>query len=202
MKRLLFVQVLVAALFLFAVTGNSWAIDLGFYAELGSGTGTYTIDLDPPEVDDDYDSSHMGVGFVMDEGSPEPLVNYRFQAGLEKWTINADKGSDADLTGLVISIDLGFSFTRQSPNLRVWAGPEYKAGFYSGDNEANENIDVVSSQYGPVVGMNLKLDSGKYLIVKAGHLIGDFAGTIETDVDDYALYGDITYTYIDIGLLF
>ncbi len=203
MKRYVFVSFVLVSLFLLAGAGSSWAADFGFYGELGSGSGVYTIDFDPPEVDDDFESTHLGAGFVLDTAAEsEPLLNYRLQVGLESWAIDVDEGEDADLTGLVVANDLGFSLSRTNQKMRFWAGPELRLGYYSGDNDAGDDINVLSIQYGPVIGVNVKLSGGKHLIIKGGYLIGGFDGTIETDIDDYQLYGDIAYTYVDVGLLF
>jgi hypothetical protein len=203
MKRFVYVQLVVAALFVLLSAHNSWAIGIGFYLEKGAGDGDYTVEFDGGDFDDDYTSDHTGVGFALDT-APEPakLFNYRLQVGYEAWTINADEGDDADLTGYTVSNDFGFSFLRNNPKVRFWGGGEFRIGFYSGDNDSDDTIDVTAYGIGPVLGANIMLRQNMYLALKGGYLLGRFSGNEDTDFGDVDISGDYNYTFIDAGLLF
>jgi hypothetical protein len=203
MKKYVYVQLVVATLFILMSVSNSWAIGLGFYLEGGSGDGDYTIDTDFGDFDDDYTSSHTGIGFTLDTAPASArLFNYRLQVGYETWGIDADDGEDADLTGYTISNDFGFSFLPHNPKVRFWGGGEFRFGGYTGDNDANEDISVTAYGLGPVIGANIMLKQNMYLTLKGGYLFGQFSGTIDTDLGDFDIDGEYNYTFIDAGLLF
>ena len=64
------------------------AIGKGFYIQGGSGSADWTTEFDESgfKFDESADTSHFGVGFVLDTATDiDRLFNYRFQDRLRKF---------------------------------------------------------------------------------------------------------------------
>lgn len=180
---------------------NVSAVGLGFYLEGGGGSGEHTINPDlGPNFDEDVDVRHGGVGFMLDtDVLNKGVFNYRLNVGFEGMTIEPDTGgNDLDLGGIVIMNDFGFAIVRNK-KLRFWGGPEIKLGIYSGEDNANQDIDLVTFGVGPVLGLNIRLSSSVFLALKGGVLITAYGGQAETyDIEE----GRATVGFFNVGLLF
>jgi len=200
MKKILIILMGVLLVGTVAATDAS-AVGLGFYLEGGGGSGEHTINPDVgPNFDEDVDVSHGGVGFMLDtDVLNKGVFNYRLNVGFESMTIKPDTGgNDLDFGGIVVMNDFGFAIVRNK-KLRFWGGPEVKLGIYSGEDDANQDVDLVTFGVGPVLGLNIRLSSSVFLALKGGVLVTAYGGQAETyDIED----GKATVGFFNIGLLF
>lgn len=205
-KTSLFICTLVLAILLF--TGNSFAIGLGAYIDLGGGSGEAEYDFEGSE-EFDIDTGIFGVGFQF-ETSPltaNKLFSYRFQAGIEGRNIEDDEDLTLELGGLVINNTFAFG-GNVSEKIRLWGGPQVLVGFYGGESDKELEGDKISFTgagvgIGVAGGANFGLGSGKTILTTTiGLRSFGFAGKAEWSDEEEDLTGRATEFFISVGLLF
>ncbi|GMR18117.1 MAG: hypothetical protein BMS9Abin33_0520 [Gammaproteobacteria bacterium] len=189
---------------LFLVTCSQvFALGLGGTVQLGGGSGEQTLDNGSVSYDEDIDFGTFNIGFTLDTAlTDENFFNYRLGVGLETLVIESEFGVDTDLSGIFVSNDFGFSVYSNSKT-RVWLGPQVKVGLYTGDNDFNEDIAIVTFGVGPVVGANFKTGSNLVLAVKAGLIFHSYAGEAENSGGWlYDIDGDATVFIVNFSLFY
>jgi hypothetical protein len=189
---------------LFLVTCSQvFALGLGGTVQLGGGSGEQTLDDGFISVDEDIDFGTFNIGFTLDTAlTNENFFNYRLGVGLETVVVESEFGVDTDLSGIFVSNDFGFAVFKNSKT-RVWIGPQVKVGLYTGDNDFNEDIAIITFGVGPVVGANFKTGSNLVLAVKAGLIFNSYAG--EAENSGFWLYdidGDATVFIVNFSLFY
>ena len=179
------------------------ALVLGFYGNAGLGSSDWD-NSGSLFSDDNHDTRHAGLGFVMGTASMRNPVNYRMYLGYEEITHEGNGGeSDITMNGLVVDQDLLFNLTRGQ--VRLWVGPELRLGFLSGSSDAggvgDQNFFVIGA--GPVMGLDFRIAPSMGLSWKLGYLISSYSG------DDNSWnhgHGDTSlvegHGYISLALLF
>ena len=179
---------------------QAMAIGKGFYVHLGSGSADWTTEVDDTgfEFDTTSDTSHFGVGFVLDTATDtDRLFNYRFQVGYEKYTDEQNNRSvKYEFDSLVIDQDFGFGIVRND-TLRFWLGPELRFAIAaeSGDNYDNALIGIGLA---PAIGINFHTGDSVSLGIKGGYMVMSYAGGGGAKDDTRS---DLTYT-VDEDFLF
>jgi len=174
------------------------AIGKGFYIQGGSGSADWTIENDDTGVKRDRspDTSHFGVGFVLDTATDiDRLFNYRFQVGYESFSNEFDN-TTYDFDSLVIDQDFGFGIVRND-TLRFWLGPELR---FSISAESSDNYDkaLIGLGLGPALGINFHTGGNVSLGIKGGYMIMSYSGAGVADSDALS---DLTYS-VDEDFLF
>jgi hypothetical protein len=189
------------ALFASVVSTQAMAIGKGFYVHLGSGSADWTTEIDDTgaEFDTSSDTSHLGVGFVLDTATDiDRLFNYRFQVGYERFTDERNNTSQKlEFGSLVIDQDFGFGIVRND-SLRFWLGPELRLSI-SATSENNYDHVLFGIGLGPALGINFHTGSNVSLGLKGGYMIMSYGGGAAAS--DSNNQSDLTYT-VDEDFLF
>lgn len=162
------------------------AIGFGAHLRLESGSGKWTFDDDvTPEFDQDADFSRFAVGFVLDTApAEEKLFNYRLQISGVKLNSELDPPfqTEFDFSGLTFTNSFGFKLYR-SEKVRLWLGPQVRAGFHVGELEGTLANDAVAFEFGVggVFGANFHVSDQFTVGLEAGHRWIGYAGLIEWD---------------------
>ena len=185
MRKFFIVAVLSVFIVFIGVT-RVYAVGLGPYIELGSGSG---------DLDDDYstynvDTSSAGFGFVLDTSPRDSKVfNYRLNVGYEKHDIEFPAGGTIELDGLSIDNTFGFSVVRKK-NVRFWLGPQISLAYYTGRHD-NVDYSLAAFGIGPVLGVNFPMGPVATISLSGGFRLMGYAGT--RDYDYYNYYDDDSY---------
>jgi len=205
-KTLLIIGTLVLLVFLFA--NNSFAVDFGFYLDLGRGSGEAEWDV-PYSEKWDIDTEFYGVGFQFETNSltPKKVFSYRFQAGYEARGLEDDENTTMELGGLVINNTFAFG-GNTSERIRIWGGPQVLVGFYSGETDEKIDGEEISFRgYGFGLGLaggaNFGIGSGNTILTTTIGVRGfGFSGEAEWYDWDERLDGNATEFFISVGMLF
>ena len=168
------------------------ALGLGFYGDLAGGGGEAEWDTATQSFDIDLVSG--GFGFALDTAAvSEKKFSYRLLLGFEGQTIEDEYDSDLDLGGLVIDNVFAFSLLRR-PDVRLWAGPLVRIGFYSGETDTydigagfSEKLEfdsVTEFGIGGVFGANFKVARRMILAPSVGFRYIGGAGEADIIVTD------------------
>jgi hypothetical protein len=191
---------LAVLLLLFAPAGQALAVGLGGYLEWAGGGGEFEYEF---SSDFDVDAEAAGFGFVLDTDlSGTGDFSYRLNVGLERLDLEDDFGDTLELGGLVIGNTFGFTLAR-SPDLRWWAGPQIRLGFYGGELESDPVTDygLVSLGFGAVTGVNFM--TGKACIsTSLGLLATGYAGEADGRFTNEDFDGTTTTVFLNVALLF
>ena len=168
------------------LAGSSQALAIGFGAHirLESGSGDWTFD-DFIEPDQDADFSRFATGFVLDTAPAEDeLFNFRLQISGVKLDSEFDQPSpgEFDFSGVTFTNSFGFKLYR-SETVRLWLGPQVRAGFHFGELEGMFANDAFVFEFGVggVFGANFNVNDTFTVGLEAGHRWIGYAGFIEWD---------------------
>ena len=144
-------KVILAAIIGIVGTTQAHAVGLGF--SVGTGSETWSNDIG---YNGDRDVTNFG--FLVDTAvSRNKTFSYRFTFMKEK---NTAKGSGVDLEGYATIHDFGFAVLN-TKEVRLWLGPELKAGIYKNVSFSDSNIDFNGDAsgfgVGPAIGVNVNL---------------------------------------------
>jgi hypothetical protein len=226
MRKSLLTLLLVAVLLLFQVATVAAGVGLGPYVDLAGGSGEMEWDTAGDGWADigfntetwDVDAGSGAIGFVLDTAPTGPSVfNYRLNVGLEAQNFEDNYGIEMKVGGLVVENVFGFALIRK-PNLRWWAGPLVRFGFYSGETDdyfylgdrTKTEADLFEFGIGVVTGVNIPVGKSKKVILapSAGvRFIGVGGEGTVTNLDtgasfDDDLSGGFTTAFINFALLF
>ncbi|HAD03493.1 MAG: hypothetical protein A2091_10350 [Desulfuromonadales bacterium GWD2_61_12] len=217
---------LVAVFLLLLVSGAAAGVAIGPYVDLAGGGGEMEWDTNGNSWDNggfstnewDVDAGSGAIGFVLDTAPTGPApFNYRLNVGLEAQTLEDDFGIEMNLGGLVVENVFGFAIMRK-PNLRWWAGPLLRFGFYSGETDTfyflgdrtRTEADLFELGVGAVTGVNIPIGKNKKVILapSAGVRFIGIGGeatvkNLDTGVeftDDIS--GGISMAFVNFALLF
>ena len=195
MKRLIITFLVIVALLIVVQVNQASAFGLGFYVEGGLGDGEIEFDFPFYDVEKDVDIAHMGIGFALDTAIADALSK-----SLE--LDDEDGPVERDFDGVVFINDFGFAIFKR-PRARVWIGPELKIGFYEGENQYDEDYNLVTFGLGPALGVNLGITETTFFTVKAAYVFSGFAGEYEGNSGyDYDIEGNMGVGTLNIGLMF
>jgi hypothetical protein len=168
---------------------QAMAFGNGFYFQLGSGNANWTAEDDFDRWDFDSDTSHFGVGYVMDTAAgTNRLFNYRLQLGYEQYTDRV-KNSTSELRfdSFIIDQDFGFAIARNNA-FRFWAGPELRFAFL-GESSDGYDTSLFGVGLGPAFGIDFHSASNASMGLKGGFMIMSYDGM----ADDNVYGNDIDY---------
>ena len=205
-KASVIICTLVLAVLIFA--SNSFAVDYGFYLDLGSGSGEAEYDIEGAE-EFDIDTDFFGIGFQFETNplSANNVFSYRFQAGFESRDIETDESATLELGGVVINNTFAFG-GNTSEKIRLWCGPQVMIGFYSGETDKEVRGDEVSYAgvsfgLGVAGGANFGLGSGNTILTTTiGVRAVGSSGSIEWHDEDDGMDSNSTEFYLSVGILF
>ena len=200
------VYILVLVVLLFA--SNSFAVDFGFYVDLGSGSGEAEYDIAYSESFD-IDSDFFGVGFQFETNplTEKQVFSYRFQAGFESRNIEEEGGANLELGGLVINNTFAFG-GNVSGKTRLWGGPQVLIGYYTGDTDEEylgDNMTFTGFSFGLGVagGANFGLGSGNTILTTTiGVRALGSSGDMEWYDESERMNSSTTEFYLSVGMLF
>ena len=205
--RKFFVVAVLSVFIVFIGVTRVYALGLGPYVELGSGSGDWEV------VDDSYDSStsvdisSAGFGFVLDTSPRDSKVfNYRLNVGFERHDVEFPSGATIELDGLSVDNTFGFSVVRNR-NVRFWIGPQIRLAYYTGDR-GNVDYSIAAFGIGPVLGVYFAMGPAATISLSGGIRILGYAGE-----EEYLYYNsyedntsDITFTggmgFFNVSVLF
>lgn len=216
MRKSLLTLLLVAALLLFLGSGAVAGVSMGPYVDLAGGSGE--MEWDDAGGTWDVDAGSGAIGFALDTAPLGPSrFSYRLNVGLEAQTLEDDAGVEMELGGLVVENVFGFAILNK-PNLRWWAGPLVRFGFYSGETDPyydfgdryETEADLFEFGIGAITGLNIPVGKSKKIILapSAGvRFIGIGGEGTVTNLDTGTSYtddlsGGITTAFINFALLF
>ena len=212
MKKRIMIRGFFVLIVLVFFASNAHAIGFGFNMTGGGGSTNWEAEdwWDGTKVADfDTDDSRVGFGFIFDTTvAKDRLFNYRLNIGPEAVDYDVDGGGTFETRGWFMAHDFGFGIVRKE-NLRLWVGPEVRLSYSEGelDTDNSSSIDVITMGIGPVLGLNLNLGRTVTLAFKVGALAMSSFGTLEF-VDEWGyedepdLYGDGSYGFANVGLIF
>ena len=188
------------------ISTQAMAIGKGFYFHLGGGSADWTADFDyTPTRDYDSDTSHFGVGFVLDTATDgDRLFNYRFQVGYENFkSDSSSRLANWDMGSLVFDQDFGFGIVRNN-KLRFWLGPELRISL-SGDSKDNYDMALFGVGLGPAVGINFHTGENVSLGLKGGFMFMSYSGggndtSVFDNNIDYSV--DENFLFFNFAVLF
>jgi hypothetical protein len=181
------------------VSTQAMAIGKGFYVHMGSGSADWTADFDIGQTRDfDSDTSHLGVGFVLDTATDgDRLFNYRFQVGYEQFKSDSSSQlANWEMGSLVVDQDFGFGIVRND-NLRFWIGPELRISI-SADSKDNLDMALIGFGIGPAIGINFHTSDSVSLGLKGGYMIMNYGGA----GDDTSVFDNNIEYSVDENFLF
>jgi hypothetical protein len=203
MKRLF--GLAVGALGILATATGAQAIGLGGYVEAAGGSnGSFEYD-----TGDSFDVDERAVsgGFVMDTAlRNESLFNYRLQVGAIGMELEDEFGTTLELGGVVFDNTFGFAMVL-APAFRLWAGPQVRIGYVSGDSDADVrgekvSVDLATVGVGVVLGANFSVSPGLCLSWAAGVRYEGFAGEGDAQSWKEDLTGEMAVGFVNMSLLF
>jgi len=216
MKQLSLMMFVVPAFLLTLASGVSAGVGLGPYVDLSGGSGE--LEWDSGGGTWDVTAGSGAIGFVLDTAPRgSATFNYRLNVGLESQSLEDDDGVTMDVGGLVVENVFGFALVKK-PNLRWWAGPLVRFGFYSGETDdyyvlgdrTKTESDLFEFGIGAVTGVNIPVGKSKKLILAPSAGVRFIAisgeGTVKnldtgTSVTD-DLSGGISTVFVNFALLF
>jgi len=190
-------------------TNNSFAIELGMYFDLGSGSGEAEFDVSGAD-EFDIDTDFYGVGFQFETNplsAKKSAFSYRFQAGLEAREMETDDNVTMKLGGLLINNTFAFG-GNPSEKIRLWGGPQILIGFYGGETKKEYLGDEISfggAAFGIGVagGANFGFRSGKTILTTTiGVRALGLSGEAEWYDEEEDLDGSTTEFFFSVGILF
>ena len=206
MKNLPHILYFAIALASCVTTTNAMAIGKGFYIHMASGNADWTAE-DDNNFKRDYDSntSHFGIGFVLDTATEiDRVFNYRFQVGYEQFNSDStSKLADFDMASVVTDHDFGFGIVRNDA-IRFWLGPEVRASF-SFDSKDNFDMALFGLGVGPAIGINFHTAGNVSLGLKGGYMkMSYFGGGDDTSaLDNNIEYNvDEDFFFFNFAVLF
>lgn len=170
-------NIIFAVLCVLIGTTQAHAVGLGF--SVGTGSETWSNDSG---YNGDRDISN--VGFLFDTAvSRKKIFNYRLMLMKEKNTAN---GGGVDLEGYATIHDFGFAVLN-TKQVRLWLGPELKAGYYSNVSLSNSiytvNGDAAGFGFGPAIGVNVNLPRVvSFSVTAAYYILGNYNGSFDNYV--------------------
>lgn len=216
MRKLRLTLLLIAALSLFLVSIAAAGVGMGPYVDLSAGSGE--MEWDNGGGTWDVDAGSGAIGFALDTAPMGPSrFSYRLNVGLEAQTIEDDAGVEMGLGGVAVENVFAFAIMNK-PNLRWWAGPLVRFGFYSGETDPYYDLgdryeteaDLFEFGIGGVTGLNIPVGKSKKLILapSAGvRFIGIGGEGTTTNLDTGTsisddLSGGVTMGFVNFALLF
>lgn len=185
-----FFKICLVTLVTFFSASQAHAFGLGF--SFGTGSETWSNDAG---YNGDRDVSN--VGFLIDTAvSLKTVYNYRFTFMKEE---NSANGGALDLKGYSTTHDFCFSLLN-TKQIKLWVGPELKAGYYDDLYLNNSSVDVsghaTGISVGPAIGVNINLPRVVSFSVTASyHLLGSYSGDYDIafthdsfDVDSHGFF--------------
>lgn len=205
-KASLIVYILISTVLLLA--GNSFAIGLGAYFDLGAGSGEAEYDYSGSDKFD-IDTKFWGLGFQLETNplTKNKVFSYRLQVGYERRDIEDDDNTTLELDGFVVNNTFAFG-GNTSERVRIWGGPQVLVGFYDGETDKDYLGDEISFSgagfgLGAAGGVNFGLGSGKTVLTTTlGVRVFGFAGESEWYDEKEDLDGGTTEFFISVGMLF
>lgn len=207
---------LLGTVILAASVDNAEAVvAMGPYLDISSGSGNLEWDSDHSEFD--VDASAGGVGFALDSTRGDQAnFNYRLNVGFEGQNLEDETDLKMKMGGIVVENIFGFAIMRQ-PDMRWWAGPLLRIGFYSGETDdyydtygdrSKTEADLFEFGVGVATGITLKIGPHTYLAPSAGvRFIGiSGTGTVK-NLDLHSQYeddlsGNLTNLFVNFSLMF
>ena len=213
--RILTLALLVAAMLGIPAGRAEAEVAMGPYLDTSGGSGTLQWDRD--NYDFDVDVSSAAIGFALNNGPTTPEnFNYRLNLGVEAQNLDDDYDSTLKMSGVVLENVLGLALLRQ-PNMRWWAGPLVRIGYYSGETDDHHRrsgdrykteADLFEYGIGFATGLNFRIGRHTYLAPSAGirYIKATGSGTFKnldsrTQYDD-DLSGHLTNFFVNCALLF
>ncbi len=189
------------------------AVSMGPYLDISSGSGSY--EWDTSIVEFDVDTRATAIGFALDTATDQSNFNYRLNIGFEGQELEDEDNVTLDLNGITFENVFGFAFIQQ-PDLRWWAGPLIRIGFYSGDSDTyyyagtpyKTEFDFFHFGFGVATGVNLKVSNNVVLAPSAGlRFIGASGTGTDINLDTNARYkddlsGNSTNLFVNFAVLF
>jgi len=222
MKNIRLIQFLVIVVVSAVLILESQAAGIGVYYTIGSGSGNWSLEDGDDYIESYYDTAPMeidvsdsGYGVVFDTNvAKNKVFNYRLCLGIENRVYKLDFSPDDEIipadaftedvkiNSFVIDNNFGFAFFR-TPYLRLWAGPEFKISYGSGDSDRYDNISLLNIGVGPVLGLNYNIGKLFTLGAKSGILFEGAQGYGENPSGDDADFdGSNTYFYFNFSILY
>ncbi len=217
---------LIVALVLSFSSAAVAGVGIGPYVDLAGGSGEMEWDTAGNGWGNvgfntetwDVDAGSGAIGFVLDTAPTGPgAFNYRLNVGLESQTLEDSNGIEMQAGGLVIENVFGFALVKK-PNLRWWAGPLVRFGFYSGETDdyyylgdrTKTEADLFEFGVGAVTGLNIPVGKSKKVILapSAGvRFIGVGGEGTVTNLDTGTSFNDdisggISTVFVNFALLF
>lgn len=207
---------LLGTVILAASVDNAEAVvAMGPYLDISSGSGNLEWDSDHSEFD--VDASGGGVGFALDSTRGDQAnFNYRLNVGFEGQNLKDETDLKMKMGGIVVENIFGFAIMRQ-PDMRWWAGPLLRIGFYSGETDdyydtygdrSKTEADLFEFGVGVATGITLKIGPHIYLAPSAGVRFIGISGTgtvknfdLHSQYED-DLSGNLTNLFVNFSLMF
>ena len=202
------VSLVLSVLGVLIFASNSFAVDFGFYLDLGTGSGEAEYDVAYSE-EFDMDSDFFGIGFQLETNpiTPKKVFSYRLQLGFESRDMEDDYDTTLELGGFIINNTFAFG-GNTSAKTRLWGGPQILLGFYTGETDDQFQGDEISYTgtafgLGLAGGANFGLGSGKTILTTTiGVRTLAYSGDAEWYDWDETLEGNSTEFFISVGMLF
>ncbi len=183
-----------------ALTCLMWVSDafsIGMGVSVMKGSETWTNDTFRTH-NGDRDISSFGI--LLDTNiAKDSLFNYRLTIASED--NKAADGAGLNLTGTSFTNDFGFAVYRNSV-IKLWLGPQLKAGFYQTEFKDNLGFDADGGAFGwglgPVFGINVHLPKVvSFSASIAYHVAGFYVGSYDQydNNGSYQGYRDIDLDY-------
>ncbi len=208
------VRIIVSVLAILTMSSTAYALGLGGYFDLGGGSGTITESYDSYfyyEDDIDVDASHFGIGFTLDTAvganGVDKFFGYQLRVGYEGLDLEDNEDQTLELTGLIIDNNFQFAFIK-GPTLRVWAGPQVRVGFYSGELDSDQDYEATLANFGVglLIGAQIKVGNNFYICPNLGYRYSAYAGDWEADYgfgeETGDLEGDTNTIFTGVDFLF
>ncbi len=199
------VLVLAAAIAGPAASQHAHALGVGFYGSAGGGTADWNS-TGYYGYGDHRDTRHGGAGLVIDTGSPYHPLSYRLSIGWERISHLARLDTPGfTLQGVVVDQDLIVDLIGAPGPLRMWAGPELRFGFLSGepDDGSSGKEDFLALGIGPVLGFDFMVSPALAISWKFGYLVSGYSGNSQSSYDYYddSSLGE-GHAYASLAILF
>lgn len=204
MKKLVLV-LMAASLTILAWGPAAQAIGTGVYFSGGVGSGTFEWDDDNDSFDSDEKA--LGVGFVMDTAvRNQSPFNYRLQIGYEALDLKDEFDTTLEMGGVVLDNTFGFAMV-QTPNFRLWGGPQIRLGYFTGESDTKVlgeaiSVDLAAVGVGLALGANFGITESFALGATLGVRATGYAGTGEWRGESDNLTGRTTVGFVNLCLLF
>jgi hypothetical protein len=180
---------------------NVFAVAMGPYIDLSSGSGDFEYDYSV--TTSDIDTGAFAIGFALDTApTDENSFNYRLNVGLSRENIEDSSGYTFELSGLQVENVFGFSLMRKD-DFRWWMGPSVGIGFYGGESEDGAaDVNLTQFSLGGATGLNFKINENVIIAPSLGFRITGAAGTVEEGPYKSDFSAGFTMAFINVSILF